>query len=177
MSPAQPPVPAPRFSHGLARLSDLLHWINALLVLPAILILVLADIVLRRVSDMPLIWSSEVLGLLLLCLFFLELPNAVRQQELLFVDVFYHQLPRPLQRCITPWVWSLLGLAGLLLGGQGVLGAWELAKYEEGALTLAIPFWPFSLLIGLSGLLVTLQSLHALLGQRRLAGYTVPPRE
>jgi len=136
----------------------LLHSVNVFVIFPLIILIVLSDIILRTFFNSPLSWAHEVLGLLLLCLFFLELPNSLQKSELLSVDLLYKRFGR-FGRAFSYRLSCLLILAfSLLLVWQGGLGVLDSLEYDEQAFTLPIPYWPFYALITLSGCLMLLQS-------------------
>jgi len=131
-------------------------------IFPAIILVVLSDIILRTFFNSPLFWAHEILGLLLLCLFFLELPNSFQKSELLSVDLLYKRFG-PFGRTFSYRLSCLLmTLFSLLLVWQGSIGVSDSLEYDEQAFTLPIPFWPFYALIALSGLVIFFQSLARL---------------
>ncbi len=134
-----------------------LHYIVVWGLFPALLILVLLDVFLRTFLDSPLSWGHELLGLLLISLFSLELPFGLRRNDFLSVDLLFSHLGK-YGRKIAYLLSRLLILGfALLFCWQGFSGALEMHQYDERAFTLPIPLWPFSVMLGMIGALLVLQ--------------------
>lgn len=141
-----------------------LHRLNVWLVFPALLLIMLGDILLRACCKTSLSWGHEVLGLLLLNLFFLELPYLVQRREFLQVDALYLRLGTHGRHRLNQCASLLILVFALLTGGQGAMATLDMLEYGERAYSLPIPHWPFSMLITASGLLMAAQALTQLLG-------------
>lgn len=143
---------------------DFMHNMAIWLFLPALLAIVITDITLRTFFNSPLSWGHEVLGLLLICLFSLELPRCLRRHELLSVDLLFDRIDDRFRRQIYRLSRLLILLFAVLFCWQGGAGALEMYEYEEQAFILPIMYWPFALTLGLVGMLLVFQSLLQLIG-------------
>ncbi len=56
-------------------------------------------------------------------------------------------------------VWLNIAGVGILIVWQAMIAAWEMYEFREEAYTIPIPYWPFSVLIAVSGLLTSIQAL------------------
>ncbi|MCP5161397.1 MAG: TRAP transporter small permease [Hahellaceae bacterium] len=135
-----------------------LHQLNLWIVFPVLVLTVLTDIALRTFLNSPLSWAHEFLGLLLICLFFLELPHNVRRRDFLQIDLLYLKLGRIAQRGLNLLAWLAILAFAVLVAWQGYLSALEMYEFEEQATTLPIPYWPLSAFICSSGVLMALQA-------------------
>lgn len=135
---------------------------NSWLVLPSIVLLVVADIAMRSFFSAPIAWAHELLGLLLICLFFFGLPDLVRRRELLDVDFLSRHFSSNIKAKMDRLTHLLLLTLALLLCWVGLTAAWDMYRYQESGFLLPIPHWPFALLLAASALLVVFQSLHGL---------------
>ena len=131
--------------------------------MPGLLALVLLDIILRNLFTATLSWSHEVLGLALLCIFFLDLPYCLAKNELLKVDLIYNYFSQKLKIITNLVIWlCCLGLSVFMVW-QAVIGLRDMYEFEEQAYTLQMPLWPFAGMVAVSASLMVLQSLSSLL--------------
>jgi len=135
------------------------HKTNVWLLMPSLLALVLFDIILRNAFDTTISWSHEVSGLLLLSIFFLDLPYCLSKSEFLKVDILY-QYFSTFWKTVTKKI-ALIGClsVALFLIWQALIGVRDMLEFDEMALTLSIPLWPFSLMVAISGSLMAMQIL------------------
>ena len=150
------------FDSLLKRLVSVLEGLNIFLILPALVLLILSDIVLRSFFSSPIPWAHEVSGLLLICLFFLAVPKCVQEDQLLSVDLFYQRLPSSGRRILHILTSIFLLLFSVLLVWQGSIGVLDSLEYGDRAYSLNIPYWPFYLLMALVGVVTACQSLQRL---------------
>ena len=135
------------------------HKANIWLLMPSLLGLVLLDIILRNVFDTTISWSHEVSGLLLLSIFFLDLPYCLSKGEFLKVDILYQHFSSVWKMVAKKFALiCCLGVAIFLIW-QAVIGLRDMLEFDEAALTLSIPLWPFSLMVAVSSSLMAMQSL------------------
>ena len=139
------------------------HKINVWLLMPALLILILLDITLRNLFTSTLVWSHEVSGLLLLSIFFIDLPYCLFKSEYLKVDLLYSFFSPVGQILAQKFSLLCCFFVSVFLVWQAFVGVQDMFEFEETALTLSIPLWPFSAMIAVSGALMALQSLVMLL--------------
>jgi TRAP-type C4-dicarboxylate transport system permease small subunit len=102
------------------------------------MLVTVADVVLRAVFNQPIRGSFEIVELLLACTFFLALPAVFLRDEHIVVDVIDGAAPRwvpPLKRL------SLAIAAGLLaaMAWQGWIAARDAVDFHDVTSDLAIP--------------------------------------
>lgn len=141
----------------------LLHLLVVWLLFPALLCLVAGDVILRTFFQAPLVWGHEVSGLLLLCIFVLELPHTIQQQQLLQVDLLFVRLGLRMQKVVYFISRLFVLTVALLFCWQGFSGAQDMYAYAEQAYTLPLPLWPLSAAMSVVGLLMVLQALLQLM--------------
>lgn len=151
------------YSKLVFKLVSAVHKANVWLLMPSLLALVLADIILRNVFTSTLSWSHEVSGLLLLCIFFIDLPYCLSKSEFLKVDLLFNFFSQFWQSLVHVFALLCCLTVSIFLIWQALVGLQDMLEFEEEALTLAVPLWPFSAMIAVSGALMVLQSLSMLI--------------
>jgi len=150
------------YSQLVGKLVLAAHKINLWVLMPGLLTLVLLDIILRNLFTSTLSWSHEVSGLLLLSIFFIDLPYCLSKSELLKVDLLFNYFSRTWQIMANCFALLCCVSVSIFLVWQALIGLQDMFDFEEEALTLPIPLWPFSAMIALSAGLMALQSLAML---------------
>lgn len=141
-------------------------------ILPALTLLLIADITSRSLQHATLHWASEMSGFLLISLFFLTLPHLAQQRALLRIDLMrlpamltHHPIAKRVLAMLPPLA---LLLFSLLLISQSVLGLRDMLRYGDQAFTLPLPLWPFYALMLISSvLMLLLATLHLLRAARQ----------
>jgi len=111
--------------------------------LPALVVLVTLDVVLRYVFDAPLGWARDVSGLLLLISMFSALPHAWDRGYHIRMELFYTRT-RGAVRGIADIASALSGIVVLaLLAAQAFAFVPYMMRTGETAEDLLIPVWPF----------------------------------
>jgi len=155
------------YSQLVGKLVSVAHKINLWLLMPSLLGLVLLDIVLRNLFTSTLSWSHEVSGLLLLSIFFVDLPYCLSKSEFLKVDLLFGFFSKNLKRMAHCFALLCCFSVSIFLVWQAFIGLQDMFEYEEEALTLSMPLWPFSAMIVVSAGLMALQSLAMLFEKRQ----------
>jgi TRAP-type C4-dicarboxylate transport system permease small subunit len=131
--------------------AKLCGWLAAVF-LAAMMLLTVADVVLRAVSNTPIRGVVELVELLLACTFFLALPATFLRDENIVVDMIDTAAPRavPLLR----WAAAVLGAIVLgIMGWQGWIAAQDTLAFNDVTSDLSLPkilYW-IPVLIGLFG--------------------------
>jgi TRAP-type C4-dicarboxylate transport system permease small subunit len=122
--------------------------------LPALMVVVTLDVVLRYVFNSPLPWGRDVNGVLLLMLTFSALPHAWDRGYHIRMEVFYNRLhgrARDLADVAT-------GAAGILffalMGAQALLFTPYMLRTGETGEDLLLPIWPFMAYMGFCSLVL-----------------------
>lgn len=136
------------------RISKALFRVAVDAALPALMVMVTLDVVLRYVFNSPLPWGRDVNGLLLLITVFSSLPHAWDRGYHIRMEVFYNRLhgrARNLADVAT-------GVAGILffglMGVQALRFTPYMAATGETGEDLLLPFWPFMAYMGFCSLVL-----------------------
>ena len=125
----------------------------AYVLLPALALLVTADVSLRYVFNAPLAWGTDVKELLLLLVMTVGLAGTSWADEHIRVTLVEERLSPALQRGFTLLRRLLTAtLLALLAWAMAVL-ALDMREFGERAEFVAIPFWPLAALAATSALL------------------------
>lgn len=132
-----------RLDHLSARASLGLHSLGVYVGLPALVVLVSLDVLLRYVFDSPLAWSRDANGLLLLFTLFSCLPHAWDRGYHIRMEILYSRMSRKAQEIVD----VLTGLAGVVfaatIGIQSLRFVPFMMAVGETGEDLLIPLWPF----------------------------------
>lgn len=129
-------------------------WVAGL-ALAAMMLVTVADVLLRATLNRPIRGTLEIVELLLACCFFLALPAVILRDEHIVVDVVDGMAPRrvPLLRRIA----AMIGVAVLaVMLWQGWLSARDAVLFNDVTSDLALPrlwYW-IPVLAGMLGSLV-----------------------
>lgn len=119
---------------GIARIFGAL----AAVAIAAMVLLTVADVVLRATVNRPIHGTYELIELLLACAVFLALPAAFLRDEHIVVDIVDHYAPRA-----VPRLRRLAGIASLavlvVLGWQAALAAKDTITFGDVTMDLALP--------------------------------------
>ena len=151
-----------------AVLARILHNMNMWLIIPALIVLVTVDVVLRYVFNASIQGGTEIGGLLLLLVFVASLPYCTLFHGHVYMELVHsrlHGFARTLADLISV-------LAGLIFMGTFTWASGrmlqDMIKYDEGAMLIDMPLWPFAAAMLVCGVLVTLvfilQLAHILVG-------------
>ena len=155
-----------RLSHALSRLTMLL--------LGLLVIVVVADVVVRTLGLRPLAWASSTAEYILLYAAFLPMPALVRDKGHVFVEFLRAPMARPMQRACEAAVYvvcvAVCAYLAWVAASSGIT-AWREGAYETR--TFDMPKWLVYLPIAVGFLLSTFEWLRFLLGSDSL--YDVDP--
>ncbi len=136
------------------RISKVLFRVAVDFALPALMLVVTLDVVLRYVFNSPLAWGRDVNGVLLLMATFSALPHAWDRGYHIRMEVFYSRLhgrARDLADVAT-------GAAGILffalMGVQALRFTPYMAITGETGEDLLLPIWPFMAYMGFCSLVL-----------------------
>lgn len=131
----------------------------AYVLLPALALLVTADVALRYVFNAPLAWGTDAKELLLLVVMTAGVAGTSWADEHIRVTLVEERLSPGLQRAfgVLRRLMSA-ALLGLLAGAMGLL-ALDMREFGERAEFIAVPLWPLAALAAASALLAALAEL------------------
>ncbi len=117
--------------------------------LPALVVLVTLDVVLRYVFDAPLRWGRNVNGLLFLVSMFSALPHAWDRGYHIRMELLYDRM----SGVARGWADIVAAVSGIGMLGLLVVQAWRFVPYMartgETGEELLVPVWPFMAFIGI----------------------------
>lgn len=136
-----------RFAAWVDRVSERTSWelfrLGIYVVLPALVVLVTADVTLRYVFNAPIQWARDVNGLLLLVSIFCSLPHAWDRAYHIRMEVFYVRVAADKRRRLD----VLASVAGIVFFGlmaiQGARYVPFMIRTGETGEDLLLPIWPF----------------------------------
>jgi TRAP-type C4-dicarboxylate transport system permease small subunit len=138
-------------THWSAVISTLCAWIASTF-LAAMMLLTVADVVLRAVLNRPIRGTYELIELLLCATFFVALPAAFLRDDHIVVDSIDRYLP-----AAVPWLKRLAGVIAVamlaLMVWQGAIAARDAWSFGDVTSDLSLPkilYW-IPLLFGLAG--------------------------
>ena len=136
---------------GSARAAGVLFAIGVRAALPALLLLVTLEVVLRYGFNSPLEWSRDVNGLLLLITLFSTLPHAWDRGYHIRMEIVHRRL-RGRWRSVAD---ALSALAGLVFFGLMSIQAVGFTRYMfvtgETGEDLNVALWPFMVFVAVCG--------------------------
>jgi TRAP-type C4-dicarboxylate transport system permease small subunit len=108
------------------------------LALAAMMLVTVADVVLRALASTPIRGTLEIVELLLACAFFLALPAAFLRDEHIVVDIVDGLRPG-----WVPWLRRAAGLLGVavmaVMAWQGWIAAQDTLVFKDVTSDLALP--------------------------------------
>ncbi len=129
-----------------------LHRLGVYVGLPALVLLVTVDVLLRYLFNAPLGWGRDANGLLLLMTLFSCLPRAWDLGYHIRMEIFYARMSKRTQEIAD----VLTAVAGIVffasIGIQGLRFVPYMMATDETGEDLLIPLWPFMTFMALASL-------------------------
>ena len=151
------------FHGAVAHAAAALNRAGILVVLPALMLVVTAEVVVRYGFGGSIRGSIEVAQLLLLMFFFLCLPHCSLHGGHVHMELVHGRMRGTTRRVAD----AAAALAGLGVAAAFTWQAWdqtaEMYRYGDGGEQIAIDYWPFSAGLVLCGALTALAFLSRLL--------------
>jgi TRAP-type C4-dicarboxylate transport system permease small subunit len=158
-----------------SRLSGLLHLIGVYAGIPALILIIGTDVVLRYVVNRPLRWGNEVSALIQLAVLVGSLTLCTEQRGHVRMDALYVRSGPRLRRATD----ALANLCGFVFAAcltyQCFASTVEMYRFNQGAEMIDLPYWPFALFMGLCAALLALRFALEICGCADPAGATAPP--
>ncbi len=121
--------------------------------LPALVLLVTLDVVLRYAFNAPLQWGRDVNGLLLLITLFSAMPHAWDQGYHIRMEIIHGRLSSR-WRSVADVLSAIAGFSFFaLLSVQAVIFSRYMFVTGETGEDLSMPLWPFMLFVAISGVI------------------------
>lgn len=135
---------------------------TAYVLLPALVLLVTADVSLRYLFNAPLAWGTDVKKLLLLLVMTAGLAGTSLADEHIRVTLVEEQFSAAVRRAFSVLRHALTAVLLVLLGWSVVVLARDMHTFGERAEFVDIPFWPLAALAAASALLAAAAELGRL---------------
>lgn len=140
-----------------SRLSGVLHLIGVYAGIPALILIISADVFLRYVVNRPLRWGDEVSALIQLAVLVGSLNLCTEQRGHVRMDALYVRFGPRLKR-VTDVIANLCGFAfAAFFTYQSFASVVEMYRLNQGAEMIDIPYWPLALFMGLCGVILTVR--------------------
>jgi|APSaa5957512622_1039677.scaffolds.fasta_scaffold27813_1 TRAP-type C4-dicarboxylate transport system permease small subunit len=137
-----------------------MHAAGTLAGIPALIILVSIDVLLRYGFNTPLLWGNEVSALLLMIVFFASVPRCTNENGHIRMELFYQRMGAR-GKNLADLLSALSGLIVTIFLSVGAFGSSaEMFAYGEGAEMIDIPYWPFAVFMGLCGIFLCARFAH-----------------
>ena len=147
-----------------SRLSGFLHLIGVYVGIPALILIISADVFLRYVINRPLRWGNEVSALIQLAVLVGSLNLCTEQRGHVRMDALYVRFGPRLQR-LTDAVANGCGfIFAAFFTYQSFASVVEMVRLNQGAEMINLPYWPFALFMGLCGVILALRFALELFG-------------
>jgi TRAP-type C4-dicarboxylate transport system permease small subunit len=131
------------------RFSAKAHDTGTLIFLPVMIFLITLNVVLRYAFNAPLAWGDEVNGLLLFLVLFLSLTFTWDQKKHIRMEIVYALL-KGRMRSLADLATGITGILFFgLMGIQCIRDIPYMIRTNETGEELAIPLWPFRVLMAL----------------------------
>jgi len=148
-----------------SRLSGMLHLVGVYAGIPALILIISTDVVLRYFFNRPLRWGDEVSALIQLAVLVGSLNLCTEQRGHVRMDALYVRFGPRLKRA-TDVVANLCGgVFAAFFTYQSFASTLEMYRFNQGTETIDLPYWPFALFMGLCGLILTARFLLEIFGR------------
>ena len=134
----------------IAGMVSIFRFISNAVILPLLLLVILADILMRSLWLAPIPWAQELIGLLILCLFLTGLPVLTAKTEWLAVDFLVRFADTVARKWLEHLSAAAIALLSRCIAFAGFVATRDTLAYQESSLILKIPYWPLTALMCIS---------------------------
>lgn len=127
-------------------------WVTWFL-LPALVALLVVDVALRYVFNLPLQWGSDVKELMLIIVVTAGLPATSLIDQHIRVSLFDDYMPAKLRCGWTRLRLFLTGLVAVMIAYALATLAMEMYRFGDRAEMINIPLWPIAAIVAISAAL------------------------
>ncbi|MDR1776660.1 MAG: TRAP transporter small permease [Desulfovibrio sp.] len=145
-----------KFTRGINKVSDAGLAVSMYILYPAILLVILIDVVGRNFFNTPLSWAIEGSGLFLIGAIFLAVPRVELDRDHILLDILYDRYPRGMKLicdCLTRTFAGLWMLAATVRSSMEIPTSFAL---NESGTDFRYPFWPMRVIMTFGFLVLTL---------------------
>ena len=151
-----------RLIAGIDKGADALHWLSAVICIPAMTAVITVDVVMRYIFNAPFDWSIEFNEAALLLILFGSLPYTTKVNGHIRMELIYRNFRGTALRLANA-LWAMAGLFfSILLGVRTVSEIPFLIKINKYTEFLGIPVWALRCIVLVSAVLMTVYFLHLL---------------
>lgn len=156
---------------GIDKATDALHWLSAVVCIPAMTAVITVDVVMRYLFNAPFDWSIEFNEAMLLLILFGSLPYTTKVNGHIRMELIYRNFKGGALRLANA-LWAMAGLFfSILLGIRTVNEIPFLIKINKYTEFLGIPVWGLRSIVLISAVLMAAYFLYLLFyGVRKVAG-------
>ncbi len=150
----------------IIRISHLAEDGLLVIILTGLILLAVAQILLRNIFDSSLLWADPVIRISVLWIGLLGATIGTRQGEHIAIDILSHYVSGTLKI----WVQRVVSLTVMVVSALMAWLSWQLVMLEKNEwLTLAfadVPVWPFQIIMPLAFAYIAMRSfVHVLTGE------------
>lgn len=153
--------PAPSgFARGINKTADVSLAVSMYILYPAILVVILIDIIGRNFFGTPLSWAIEGSGLFLIGAIFLAVPRVELDKTHILLDILYANYSEHTKRIcdmLTRVIASLWMLGATIRSAMEIPTAFML---NESGADFRYPFWPVRVVMTIAFLILTLALIY-----------------
>jgi TRAP-type C4-dicarboxylate transport system permease small subunit len=151
-----------RIVTAIDRGTDALHWLAAVICIPALTIVITVDVVMRYVFNAPFDWSIEFNEACLLVILFGSLPYTTKVNGHIRMELIYRTFKGGVLRAANA-LWAMAGLFfSILLAIRTATEIPFLIKINKNTEFLGIPVWALRCIVLVSAILMAVYFLHLL---------------
>jgi TRAP-type C4-dicarboxylate transport system permease small subunit len=158
-------TPANRTSAALAVVERLLVVLSSV-AMGAIMLIVVADVLMRYIFGTPLSWSYNLIGLyLMVAVFFFALSDTLQNHGHIAIDIFQHRIPHRARHLSLSVGYLLSTVIMALIGWQAWL-RFKSAYVNDDRIAAVIPWptWIAYLIVLLGCFVMTLRCVYRTVG-------------
>lgn len=153
--------PAPSgFARGINKTADISLAVSMYILYPAILVVILIDVIGRNFFGTPLSWAIEGSGLFLIGAIFLAVPRVELDKTHILLDILYANYSERTKRVcdmLTRVIASLWMLGATIRSAMEIPTAFML---NESGADFRYPFWPIRVVMTIAFLILTLALIY-----------------
>jgi len=142
-----------------------------MIVILAMVLLVMVDVILRRVFNSPLAFSKELIEIMLVVVVFCSLAYTTFQGRHVSVDVLVSRFPPKAQAIINPATDFLSAVMFALIGWRSIDQAMHIWNIGSETGILRIPYYPFLFVVAFGSISACIALLigliHLMIGAAR----------
>lgn len=134
-------------------------------------LLVVADVTLRRIFNSPLAFSYELIEIALVVVVWSAICYSTATERHISISVFVSRLPAKTEKFITTVVDSISVVLFGIIGWQSITHAMDTWKIHKVTQILEVPYYPVVFLVALgaivAGLMLLVRLINSIVGEAK----------